>query len=188
MRISTHHAYISFFISALAIPALVFGATPSPAPSPIVALDTTTASNLLNRVQVEAYRVNNEADQLFTFYRTDIGWYGDSTEIGQMADRVRKMDRDLYQLRNMQNEVAAPQSRVISRITPDIILLTDELNTSIHYLNHNQERLWVPQWRDDVTEMLHTSAHIKKDMKNLKQIIEEANLNPAHAKGSIASS
>ena len=187
MRISIHHAYISFIISAVAIPALIFGATPSPAPLPIVPLDTTTASNLLNRMQVEAWKVNNEADKLSTFYRTDIGWYGDSSEISQMAARVRKMDSSLHQLRNMQNEVAAPQSKLISRVTPDVILLTDELNSSIHYLNHNQNRLWMSQWRDDVTEMFHTSAHLTKDMKNLKQV-EEASLSPAYANCSSASS
>jgi hypothetical protein len=187
MKIFLHRKYISFLISVLAVPALVFAANPSPAPTPIVAVDSANASNLLNRMQVEAYKVDNEADTLLAYDRSDLNWLADASEISRMAYRVNKMDRSLYQLRNMQNEVAAPQSKLISRIAPDVILLTDELNVSIHFLNHNQDGLWRPQWHDYLSDMYHVSAHIQKDMKNLKEL-EEASLNPAQATGSVASS
>jgi hypothetical protein len=167
MRISPQRTWMSFVISILAIPGLAIGATPAPAP--IANFDSFQASNLLNRMQTQAVKVNNDADQLQSYLRSDVSWRSDAIMVDRMADHVRKMDNMLSELRGMQNEVVPLQSRLIARLTPNVTILTDELNDSIHYLIHNQEMLWTPQWRDYASEMFRSSAIVQKDLRHFRQ-------------------
>lgn len=173
---------ITLVISALALPALCLGASPAPGlrkadSMPIVnEVDTARTSRLLNRMQYQAVRVSNDAEQLQSYAYEDLSWQSDAYMIDRMADRLRKMDAMLYDLRVMKPYVVPAQSHVIWRLTPHVIVLTDEMNTAIRFINKNHDRLWEPQWNAYVGEMSRCSSLVQKDLRNIKQVQEEAHI------------
>jgi hypothetical protein len=185
MRTLSWQTCISLVISILAVPAFMLGAKPMPGPgraepAPIANSDSVQASQTLDNMQTDALRVNDEADLLQSDARSEVSWQSDAITIDRMADRVRKMDRMLEQLRTVQNQVIPMQSRLISRIAPQVTVLTDELNDSIHFLNRNHEDLWSPKWHDYISEMFQTSGTLEKDLRHVREE-QEASLRQSPA-------
>lgn len=189
MRILSRQTCISCVLSVLAVPAFMLGAGPVPdpgraEPSPIANFDSVQASQTLDKMQTASLKVNDQADLLGSDFRSEVSWQADALTIDRMADRVRKMDRMLEQLRTMQNQVVPIQSRLISRITPQVTILTDELNDSIHFLKRNHEDLWSPTWSGYISDLFRTSSILQTDLKNVRQE-QEASLRrtPANTAG-----
>jgi uncharacterized protein YdcH (DUF465 family) len=97
-----------------------------------------------------------------------VTWQVDASYLDRIADRVNKMDHMLYSLRNMQGEVGPAQAKTIARLAPQVVVLTDEVNSSVRFLNNNHQDLWSPTWRIDTDEMHNTSHILTSDLRSAK--------------------
>ncbi len=174
MKKSLWQMCLSSVFSVLVIPALTLGATaaalPGAAePAPLEQMDSQQVARLLDRMQIDVARVHNAAVRLHSFYLSGVTWQQDASTIDRIAYRVRKMDDMLSTLRAMQREVSPAQAQTIARLAPQVIVLTNELNISIHYLNNNHHYLWSPTWRMDTADVDQTSHILEGDLRGIRQ-------------------
>jgi hypothetical protein len=160
--------------SILIVPLMAVGATAAPRPrpaepAPIERMDSLRAGRMLDQIKTEVARVNNDADLLKSFYYSDLTWQSNAWTLDRIVDRVKTMDQKLYTLRTLQHEVGPVQSRTIRRVVPQMIVLTNELNDSIRFLNHNHNYLWSPTWREDTADLYRTSNTLCQDLSNVKR-------------------
>ncbi len=170
MTVSLWKKGSSALLTLLVLPALALAATaaapPAPyAPSPEVRMDTQWASRLLARMQTNVARVNNDAAKLQVDYREGLDWRDDVAALDQLAARVKKMDGELYSLRSMRKDVTPEDAQTIARLAPQVTVLTDEVNSSIHFINNNHQYLWAPKWRSDTNELYQTSKIVQQDLQ-----------------------
>jgi hypothetical protein len=174
MKASLWHTSIAFVFSVLIMPALALGATPArpraAEPTPFQQADTLRATHLLKRMQNEEFNVYNDAGYLQSYYMSGLTWQVDASELDRIAYQVQKMDNILYSLRNLKGEVDPAEAQAVARIAPQVTILTDEVNDSVHFLNRNQDYLWSPTWRVDTDELAHTSALLKQDLKGVQNV------------------
>jgi hypothetical protein len=98
-----------------------------------------SASNLLQRLQVDALRVQDSADLLrLRGGEPSSDWESDGYLLERVRDRVNEMDNLLSQLRGNQAEASPWQQKAIERIAPSVVNLTDTTQAAIVALNNNQ--------------------------------------------------
>lgn len=118
------------------------------------------ASNLLEQIRTDAYKVQNHAGQLQAFMRAAILY--DRTADGSMLDRVRarvnEMDKLLFQLRTNAAEVSPWQQEAIARIAPTAVNLTDTTQDAIQSFNRNADHIFTSHLAQLANDM-HTDAN-----------------------------
>ena len=170
MKASLWKTAMASVISVLVVPLLTLGA----ARPPLEQSDAIQAARMLDRVQTDAARVNNRAVYLRSYYLSGVSWTTDAVTLNQIAQRVKKMDNMLYNLRVIkdQDQVTPAQAQTINRVAPEVTLLTDEVNTAVSFINNNQNFLWSPTWRQDTTALMNTSHYLNQNLQGMRQ--EEA--------------
>jgi hypothetical protein len=101
------------------------------------------ASNLLQEVQIDAFRVRDNAEQLQEQLRipSQNDWMSDGDLLERVRDRVNEMDKLLSQLRENQAAASPWQQKAIERIAPSVVNLTDTTQAAIVTLNDNHGRV-----------------------------------------------
>jgi hypothetical protein len=160
----------SALLMLLVLPVMTLAATPAAAPAPFAPsakarMDTQWASHLLRRMKTNVAKVNNDAAQLQVGYREGLDWQADAARLNRLSARVKKIDGELYDLRTIRKDVPAKDSKVIAQLAPEVTILTDEVNSSIHFVNNDQESMWQPKWRTDTNELSQTSEAIQQDLR-----------------------
>ena len=160
----------SALLMLLVLPVMTLAATPVAAPAPFapsakVRMDTQWASHLLRRMKANVNLVNNDAGQLQASYREGLDWQADANKLDRLAARVKKMDGELYDLRTIRKDVPAKDSQIIARLAPEVTILTDEVNSSIHFVNNDHESMWLPKWRRDTNELSQASEAVQQDLR-----------------------
>jgi hypothetical protein len=165
---------MSSIFSILVIPALTLGANAAPqpaaaAPAPIEQINSYKVARLLDRMQNDEYKLYSDAGYLQSYYLSNLSWQVDASELDRIAYQVKKMDSMLYSLRAMQHEVGPFQAPTIARVAPEVVILTDEVNASVHFMNRNHPYLWSPTWRVDTNELFQTSRTLKNDFRGVRR-------------------
>jgi hypothetical protein len=160
----------SALLTLLVLPVMTLAATPAAtpapyAPSPEVRMDTQWASHALSHVKTNVAKVNNEAERLQVGYREGLDWQVDAATLSRIATHVKKMDRELYSLRAISKDVAPKDAQTIARLVPQVTVLTDEVNTSVRFINTDRDELWVPKWRSDTNDLCVTSKVVQQDLQ-----------------------
>lgn len=163
-----------------ACPPSSFAGTPTTAASRGKVSEET--SRLLEQVQVDAYKVQNDADQLHScMMEPDLyDWQLDGYYLDQARYRVNAMDAMLNQLRENRGKESIVQRKAINRIAPTLVNLTDTTQLAITSLNRNQSHLYASQLKAYAKDM-YTQAkligssvgdfqHYSSDQKELRQL------------------
>jgi hypothetical protein len=170
MTVSLWKKSSSALLTVFILPALALAATAAArpgayAPSPEVRMDTQWASRLLTHMQTNVARVNNDAAKLQTDYSEGLAWQADVFTLNRIAARVKKMDNELYSLRTIRKDVTPEDAQTIARLAPQVTVLTDEVNSSVHFINNNHHYLWAPKWRNDTNDLYQTSKTVQQDLQ-----------------------
>lgn len=158
------------FLAALSLASVAFAATPpvckcgSPTPESYKWNFSKEASSLLAQLHQDAYGVRNSADTLTEYDREPslIDWRADAGTLASMKSQINNMDRVLCRLRIIERVLPSEQQAEINKITPAMLELTDTAQAAIHYLNNNENRLFVPTYTAYAGEMDSQAGRIER--------------------------
>ena len=127
------------------------------------------ATNLLNREGTDALRVRSDANQLTMYTRDNVTWQIYADMLTRMKSRVDKMDNMICRLNSIKRVASPWQRRMITRVRPQVVVLTDEVNDAIHFVNNNQNYLWSPTFVNYTKDMYATSKQVSKDLRSVEE-------------------
>ncbi len=138
------------YLVILVLPAVTFAATQPGSggvPSTRESNLSKEAGGLLNQMHMDAYRVENSADHLASYFSEPelIAWETDSGVLYRLSYRDDDMDRILSRLRSMQRMLPPDQQEEIKKIAPAVVEITDCTQAAIQFLNLHQLNLFLPQ-------------------------------------------
>ena len=167
---SSLRAKVAGLFAALALASAAFAASPPRSKDVLPTPDSSTrnlsqeASGLLAQLHQRAYSVRDSADLLEGYNREPllIDWRIEAETLSGMQDQINKMDRILYRLQNMEKALPPEQRAEINEATPAAIELTDTAQAAIDFLNHNQQRIFVPSYTAYAGEMSSEAGRIER--------------------------
>jgi hypothetical protein len=160
--------------SVLLGPALALATTPAcqsgkPTPESYTYNFPNEATNLLNREGMDAANVRHDANLLQAYEREGVSWQMYAGRLNRAATQVNKMDGMLCRLRTIKRVTSPWQKRMIARITPQVTILTDEVNDAIHLLNKNEDYTWSPTFVSYFKDMYATSSNLHRDLRSVEE-------------------
>ena len=171
------------FLFSLMLPAAMF-ASPQPCaqPSGQSYEQSKQAADLLERIRVDAYRVQDRAATLESFddERQQIGWQADAAILTQQKAQIDRMDHLLYRLRTMQAELPAGQRAEIRAITPAVIEASDTTQAAIRYVNEHPHALFTPRYEGYATDVYNEAGRVQAAIPSSASLILESSVCTAH--------
>ena len=144
------------------------------------------AQRLLDQAKQDSYLVQNYVATLEGMdgdpYTND--WHMDTYELGHAADIVQRLDKIECRLRNIERATTPQQQAVIKRVVPEIVILTDNMNRTMQYVNHNQHYLWNPQYVARARQMYRSTERIDNYLRYPNQYMVQSRVPNQTLKGS----
>lgn len=174
MRASCLRKSMLVFLSVLLGPAVLLASNHQGSICGNSALDSEnetssiTTSCLLNNVKWDSSKVHDMAAQLQAYAGEQflVSWHADAELLERARTVVNQMDAMERQLRLMAPDDNPAQRAVIKEIAPAIVLLSDETNSSILFLNGHEDELWLPEFADYANGMYTYSSRIDYYLKH----------------------
>jgi hypothetical protein len=126
------------------------------------------ASQVLNQVQVDAYKVRDSAAQLEAEDRepAEIGWRGEADLLNRLRYQVNQMDAHISRLRTIEHLTDSQQRATINRILPQMIVVSDETQAAIHFFDKNNDDLWAPRYDRDAVDLYDSANRVYNDLQH----------------------
>lgn len=129
------------------------------------------ASGLLQNVRADAAQAENHAATLQTFaLNENISWEAHADELNQLKINANDMGKDLCRLTTIRRVLAPWQQQAVDRIAPQIQLIADNAEDAIHFLNHHQETLWRPDYRQYIGNLHHEASHVSHTVRHSETV------------------
>jgi hypothetical protein len=175
MKTSFWRKSMYFLFSVLIGPAVLLAYSPAPCqggkptPESYKWNFPKEASHILNKVDKDAYKVRESADQLRVDDRTAnlVGWQAESDLLSRLRHNVNQMDSNMCRLRTIERMTTPQQQQDIKAVLPEMVIITDEAQSAIRFLNNNHFDLWAPRYREYAVAMDHSAKIISRDLQNL---------------------
>ena len=174
MEASSLRKAILIVFSVLLGPAALLGVSP-PRGSSSAATSASSnwnfpkeAQRLLNNLKVDSSQVRDIASTL-QGYNDEIfliDWRTEGELLRNVRQEVNQMDTIERRLRVIARVADPGQRAVIRRVVPQIILLTDETNSAIDFLNSHPDQLWLPKYAAYADEMYNSTGMIDHYLRN----------------------
>jgi hypothetical protein len=141
------------------------------------------AFGLLAQFHQDAYGVLESADTLEEYNREPflIDWRADSVTLDSIRDQVNRMDQILCRLRTIERVLPPEQQAEINKITPATLELTDTAQAAIHFLDRNEDRLFLPSYAAYAREMYSEAARIERSTTSAEKATASTKLNQSGA-------
>ena len=174
MRSGSASKSMLILFSILLAPAVVLGSTPqrrnvrSRTPNSSNWGFSTEAARILNQVKLDSSQVHDMVATLQAYNDESflIGWRQEGELLQTIRQKVNEMDMLERRLRIIARVTDSGQWAVIKRVVPQIILLSDETNSAILFLNEHRDELWAPKYAAYANEMYQSSGLIDHDLRN----------------------
>ena len=117
----------------------------------------------LDAARSEAYELANDADQMTTLIRNDIGWQTHAEMLTEIKEHVNNMGKILAKLQSERDEASPWQQQAIDRMVPLLKDIATNTTAAIEHLNQNQLRPVSGDYKDYLQQNADT-AHALADM------------------------
>ena len=126
------------------------------------------ASQILSQVRVDSFKIRDLAAQLEAYDGESylVGWQAQADLLWQLRHQVNQMDSNICRLRTIAPMTTAEQQQAINRILPQMVVLTDETEAAIRFLNENPSYLWAPRYHEYAVAMYNSANFIYHDLQN----------------------
>jgi len=123
------------------------------------------ASNLLNRLHDNAFKVRYWADQLQTYDRapTLVSWKMDAGALDRMRTRINRMDHILHRLQTMEGSLPQDQRMEINQIAPPMIELTNTTQIAIQFMRKHEDLIFLPKYTAYLDPMYSEASRVERD-------------------------
>ena len=120
------------------------------------------ASTLLAEIQNEAAEITPHAETLRTFSRTPgRSWQSHAEYLQGVKDHINAVGERVAELQRIRDSASPWQQKAITEVTSHAAQVAASTQAAIVHLRENQDRLFVPEYRDH----LKTIADRSRDMK-----------------------
>jgi hypothetical protein len=140
-----------------------------PAPSPVapetddLAYLSGRASTLLAEIQKETAELRRHADTLGTFARnSQHSWQSHVFYLDRVKGHINAVGERTAELQQIRYAVLPWQERVTTEVTFHAAQVAASTQAAIVYLNENQGRHFVPEYRDHLTAIADSSEDMKQ--------------------------
>jgi hypothetical protein len=124
------------------------------------AADEAGVSKLLADAKTQSYAVSVDASTLDSFLRSNISWQSHAAELNRMKDDINATAKTVTALVNAKAQAAPWQATAIDRIIPFMKEIAADTTAAIEYLNKNQSRLTMKEYKDYTQENAATSQEL----------------------------
>jgi hypothetical protein len=144
----------------------VFASPPAPSPVSPETDDLTDlserASTLLAEIQKESAELSRHADTLGTFARSpQHSWQSHAHYLDTVKGHINAVGERTAELQQIRYAVLPWQQQAISEVTSHAARVAASTQAAIVYLNENQGRHFVPEYRDQLTTIADSSTDLK---------------------------
>jgi len=140
-----------------------------PAPSPVapetndLAYLSGWASTLLAEIQKETAELRRHADTLGTFARnSQHSWQSHVFYLDRVKGHINAVGERTAELQQIRYAVLPWQERATTEVTSHAAQVAASTQAAIVYLNENQGRHFVPEYRDHLTAIADSSEDMKQ--------------------------
>ena len=151
---STLEKSTRFRITSLVL--LLVGAL-SPA---LKAADEESVSKLLAQAKTQSYAISVDATQLDSYLRSNLSWQTHASELNRMKDDINATGKTVAALVNAKAQAVPWQATAIDRIIPYLKEIAADTTAAIEYLNKNQSRLTMKEYKDYTEANADTSQEL----------------------------
>ncbi|HUI43684.1 MAG TPA: hypothetical protein VL523_17115 [Terriglobia bacterium] len=162
-------AALTFFSPALFASGRAPEAAP-PAPASYTDSVPLEVSSLLTQIKTDGLEVRQLSARLqsLDMQEGENYWQYDAGVLSRARTQVNAMDQDLRQLEKLQPEAARWQQKAIGRVAPSVVELTDYTRSALRYLDHHEDDLFSPAYRNDADFMYRKADRIVKSVDNFE--------------------
>jgi hypothetical protein len=128
------------------------------------------ATHFLNQMRTDAIQLRESAENLEAQNRDNLDWRSDAYLVNRMSNRIGQMDRIMFSLRNIHDETNPWQQRTITRIAPQVAVLTNTMNGTLNYLTHHHDRLWTTDWQGYAHDLYSSANHLTRTLRNSEEL------------------
>lgn len=122
--------------------------------------DSENVMGYLKDAQTQAIHLQKDAEDMNSFVWTRRSWQTDADKLHSIKGHVNELGSLLAKM-NKERATASPwQQDAMDRIFPMLRELAGNVSAQLHYLNHNQNRLIEPSYRDYATANVATSEEM----------------------------
>jgi hypothetical protein len=144
----------------------VFAFPPAPSPGAQEADDVAylsgRASTLLAEIQKESAELSRHADTLGTFARgPQYTWQSHAFYLNKVKGYINAVGERTAELQQIRHAVLPWQEQAITEVTSHAAQVAASTQAAIVYLNENQGRHFVPEYRDHLTTIADSSMDLK---------------------------
>lgn len=165
MRINSKLMIVALAVVALLGTGSVFASPPAPSPA---ALETDEsaylserASTLLAEIQGETAGLRLNAETLESFAcNPRISWQSHAHYLGRVKDHINAVGKRTAELQQIRYAVLPWQQQAITEVTSHAAQVAASTQAAIVYLNENQGRHSVPEYRDHLTTIADSSMDL----------------------------
>ena len=140
-----------------------------PAPSPVasetddLAYLSGRASMLLAEIKKEAAELTRHADTLRTFAgNPQYSWQSHTFYLNKVKGHINAVGERTAELQQIRYAVLPWQEQAITEVTSHAAQVAASTQAAIVYLNENQGRHFVPEYRDHLTTIADSSEAMKR--------------------------
>jgi hypothetical protein len=131
--------------------------------------DSAEISNLLSKAQHHATLLDNDADKLVGYTRSNLNWKSHAEQLESMKTHVNNLGKITAQLNDLRSEGSPWQQEAIDQINPLLQQMADHLTATINHLNENRNRVNMPAYQDYARgnyELASRTSELIKDYVN----------------------
>ena len=121
------------------------------------------ASTLLAEIQEEAVGLNRQAETLGTFARNpQFSWQSHAHYLDRVKGHINEVTERTAELQRISASVLPWQQQAITEVTSHAAQVANSTQAAIVHLRENQNRLFVPEYREHLTTIANRSEDMKQ--------------------------
>jgi hypothetical protein len=142
----------------------VFASPPGPSPgADDLAFLSERASTLLAEIKKEGAELTRHADTLRTFAgNSQYSWQSHAFQLNEVKGHINAVGKRTAELQQIRYAVLPWQEQAITQVTSHAAQVAASTQAAIIYLNENQGRHFVPEYRDHLTKIADSSEDMKQ--------------------------
>lgn len=122
--------------------------------------DSEAVTKLLADAKTQSYEISVDASTLDSFLLSNMDWRTHATELTRMKEDINKAAKTVTALVNSRSQASPWQATAIDRILPFMKEIASDTTAAIDYLNKNQSKLQMKEYKDYADANSNTSQEL----------------------------
>lgn len=128
------------------------------------------AQQLLEGLRADAVSFHDQADHLQSLANfSNVSWQAHEDDLARMKTKLNDMGQKLCRLETIRRVVSPWERKAIDRAVSSIVLLKDNTEDAINYLNAHEGQTWVPEYQKYTDNLYKLSGRLANSMKEYIQ-------------------